>query len=187
MHWVSIFEPVDYSNAEYSTEPSLNLKQFIRSFRTTDIKSNLTTFKCHFHFWPYNPMDLNHSPYGRKNPPLNPCASFAIFEWNLHQLLNQFSSLLRIVKITLASYHRTNELFWASYFLYGFFDPYLDKRWTAIPSKGYQVNLAFRLKHKFSNFAVLTRQSQLSVQGTFYVWTDIKVLLTKADHGEAGM
>ena len=33
----------------------------------------------------------------------------------------------------------------------------------------------------------LTPQSQLSLQGTFYVWTDIKVLLTKADHGEAGM
>ena len=124
-------------------------------------QSNLPTFKCHFHFWPYNPMDLNHSPYGRKNPPLNPCASFAILEWNLHQLLNQFSSLSRIVKITLASYHRTNELFWASYFLYGSFDPYLDKRWTAIPNKGYQVNLALRLKHKFSNFAVLNQNKTI--------------------------
>ena len=33
----------------------------------------------------------------------------------------------------------------------------------------------------------LTPQSQSSLQGTFDVWTDIKVLSTKADHGEAGL
>ena len=32
----------------------------------------------------------------------------------------------------------------------------------------------------------LTPQSQLSLQGTFDVWTDIKVLSTKADHGRRG-
>ena len=33
----------------------------------------------------------------------------------------------------------------------------------------------------------LTPQGQLSLQGTFDVWTDIKVLWTKADNEEAGM
>ena len=31
----------------------------------------------------------------------------------------------------------------------------------------------------------LTPQGQLSLQGTFGVWTDVKVLWTKADKGEA--
>ena len=33
----------------------------------------------------------------------------------------------------------------------------------------------------------LTPQGQLSLQGTFGVWTDVKVLWTKADEGEVGM
>ena len=33
----------------------------------------------------------------------------------------------------------------------------------------------------------LTPQGQLSLQGTFRVWTDVKVLWTKADEGEAEM
>ena len=35
--------------------------------------------------------------------------------------------------------------------------------------------------------ATLTPQGQLSLQGTFSVWTDVSVLWTKADEGEAGM
>ena len=33
----------------------------------------------------------------------------------------------------------------------------------------------------------LTPQAQLSIQGTFDVWTDVEVLWTKADEGETGM
>jgi len=33
----------------------------------------------------------------------------------------------------------------------------------------------------------LTQDNQLSFQGTFGVWTDVKVLWTKADEGEVGM
>ena len=36
-------------------------------------------------------------------------------------------------------------------------------------------------------FLILTPQGQLSLQGTFGVWTDVEVLWTKADEGEAGM
>ena len=36
-------------------------------------------------------------------------------------------------------------------------------------------------------FFILTPQSQSSLQGTFDVWTDIKVLSTKVDNGEAAM
>ena len=38
-----------------------------------------------------------------------------------------------------------------------------------------------------SDVGDLTPQSQLSLQGTFDVWMDIKVLSTKADRGEVGM
>ena len=52
------------------------------------------------------------------------------------------------------------------------------------------------VKNRLSNWCVvrvlwlaesLTPQSQSSLQGTFDVRTDIKVLSTKADYGEAGM
>ena len=33
----------------------------------------------------------------------------------------------------------------------------------------------------------LTPQGQLSLQGTFFVWMDVKILWTKADDWEAGM
>ena len=37
------------------------------------------------------------------------------------------------------------------------------------------------------NSNALTPQGQLSLQGTFGVWTDVQVLWTKADEGELGM
>ena len=36
-------------------------------------------------------------------------------------------------------------------------------------------------------YKCLTPQGQLSLQGTFGVWTDVKELLTQADEGEAGI
>ena len=39
----------------------------------------------------------------------------------------------------------------------------------------------------FATNTVLTPQGQLSLRGTFGVWTDVQVLWTKADEGEAGM
>ena len=42
----------------------------------------------------------------------------------------------------------------------------------------------FSVNTKVSN---ITPQGQLSLQETFDVWTDVKVLWTKADEWEAGM
>ena len=45
----------------------------------------------------------------------------------------------------------------------------------------------FEIKNEVNWEMSLTPQSQSSLQGTFDVWSNIKVLSTKADHREAGM
>ena len=54
-------------------------------------------------------------------------------------------------------------------------------------ARKYVLNWVHQSPHSISSRLNLTPQAQLSLQGTFGVWTDTKVLWTKADDGEAGM
>ena len=48
-------------------------------------------------------------------------------------------------------------------------------------------NVTFEMIHGKIWQVNLTPQAQSSLQGTFGVWTDVKVLWTQADEGDAGM
>ena len=48
MHWVSIFKPVDCSNAEYSAEPSLNFKKVLVRPCRRFTRDKLTDFQMPF-------------------------------------------------------------------------------------------------------------------------------------------
>jgi len=107
MHWITI-NPMHCSNTKQATIPSLHFqfryKNQISANSRIKVSKILPTSKCHFHFWPDSPSDMKNVPYEANKPPFIRFTSVFIFSLNLYQLLNQFSSLSRIVKITFASY-----------------------------------------------------------------------------------
>ena len=75
------------------------------------------------------------------------------------------------------------------WFIFGWYESPPIQNENFLDCISYQIFtfISFQLRiHWPANFD-LTPQSQSSLQGTFDVWTDIKVLSTKANHGEAGM
>ena len=152
MHRITL-TPGHCSHPKHSTVPSLYwilLSETWFKFYTVSTWNfqALPTSKWHFHFWPDRPNDMKKVPYDANNPPLTRFTSVFIFSLNLYQLLNQFSSLSRIVRMTLASFQWTNcncsliassqNSFWST--------PNLGMHCTRLPSKDCLASPGLHLK-----------------------------------------
>ena len=119
--------------------------------RLEKIAKILPTSKCHFHFSPDRPSDMKNVPYDANKPPFTRFTSVFNFSLNLYQLLNQFSSLSRIVKITFASHQGIQKQIVVPSVVIqpieAFLIPYLDKHRIRIPNRDSLVGLGLHLKY----------------------------------------